>query len=63
VRQYQLTDRVDVSESLAASANYVFNKWLSASAISTIAANQSNHSEFDYKVANVGGLLSVNIKF
>ena len=24
VRQYQLTDRVDVSESLAASANYSF---------------------------------------
>lgn len=63
VRQYQLTDRVDVSESLAASANYSFNKWLSASAISTIAANQSNHSEFDYKVANVGGLLSINLRF
>jgi len=63
VRQYQLTDRVDVSESLAASANYVFNRWFSASAISTIAANQSNHSEFDYKVANVGGLLSVTVRF
>ena len=62
-RQYQLTDRFDVSESLAASVNYVFNRWFSISAISTIAANQSNHSEFDYKVANVGGLLSATVKF
>ena len=63
VRQYQLTDRVDVSEILAASARYDFNKYFSASAISTLAANQSNHSQFDYKVANVGGLLSLSVKF
>ncbi len=63
VRQYQLTDRVDVSEILAASANFSFNKYFSASAISTLAANQSNHSVFDYKVANVGGLLSLSVKF
>jgi hypothetical protein len=63
VRQYQLTDRVDVSEILAASARYDFNKYFSASAISTLAANQSNYSVFDYKVANVGGLLSLSVKF
>ena len=63
VRQYQLTDRVDVSEVLAASANFSFNKYFSASAISTLAANQSNQSVFDYKVANVGGLLSLSVKF
>ena len=63
VRQYQLTDRVDVSEILATSARFSFNKYFSASAISTLAANQSNHSVFDYKVANVGGLLSLSVKF
>jgi hypothetical protein len=63
VRQYQLTDRVDVSEIFAASARYDFNKYFSASAISTLAANQSNYSVFDYKVANVGGLLSLSVKF
>jgi hypothetical protein len=63
VRQYQLTDRMDVSEVLAASANYRINKYFGASAISTLAANQSNHNTFDYKVANVGGLLSLSVKF
>jgi hypothetical protein len=63
VRQYQLTDRVDVSEILAASARYDFNKYISASAISTLGANQSNYSVFDYKVANVGALLSLTVKF
>ena len=60
---YQLTDRGDVSEVLATSANFTFNKYFSASAISTLAANQSNHGVFDYKVANVGGLVSLNVKF
>jgi hypothetical protein len=60
---YQLTDRADVSEILAASATFSFNKYCSASAISTLAANQSNHSVFDYKVANGGGVLSLNVRF
>ncbi len=62
-RQYQLTDRVDVSEILATSANFNISRYFSASAISTLAANQSNHPVFDYKVANVGGLLSLSVKF
>ena len=57
-RQYQLTDRVDVSEILSTSANFNISRYFTASAISTLAANQSNHAVFDYKVANVGGLLS-----
>jgi len=61
-RQYQLTDRVDVSEILATSANFNISRYFTASAISTLAANQSNHSVFDYKVANVGGLLSLSVK-
>lgn len=63
VRSYQLTDRVDVSEVLAASATFRFNDYFSASAISSFAANQSNHGKFDYKVANLGGLLSLSVKF
>jgi hypothetical protein len=62
-RTYQLTDRVDVSEVLAATASYKVTDFLTASAISTLAANQSNYSVFDYKVANVGGLLSLSVKF
>jgi hypothetical protein len=63
LRDYQQTDRLDVSEILSVSANYSVTKWLSASAISSLAANQSNHSVFDYKVANGGGAVSLSIKF
>jgi hypothetical protein len=62
-RQYQLTDRVDVSEIFAASATYRVNQYITASAISSFAANQSNHSTFDYKVANLGGLFALSVKF
>jgi hypothetical protein len=63
VRDYVLTDRVDVSEILALSATYRLTKWWSASAISSFATNQSNHSVFEYSVANVGGAMSFNVKF
>jgi hypothetical protein len=63
LRDYHLTDRLDVSEILAVTANYSITKFLTASAISTLAASQSNHSIFDYQVANVGGLVSLSIKF
>lgn len=63
VRQYQLTDRADLSEVLSTGANFNFNRYFSASAISTLAANQSNQGMFNYKVANVGGLLSLSVKF
>ncbi|MEY2491045.1 MAG: hypothetical protein QOC70_2987 [Verrucomicrobiota bacterium] len=63
VRQYQLTDRVDVSEVIAASANYNLTKYLTASAISTFAANQSSNSIFDYKVGNLGGIISLSVRF
>jgi hypothetical protein len=62
-RTYQLTDRVDVSEVLAASASYKVTDFLTASAISSFAANQSNHDVFNYKVGNLGGLLSLSVKF
>ena len=63
LRDYHLGDRLDVSEILAVAANYNVTKFLTASVISTLAASQSNHSFFDYQVANVGGLVSLSVRF
>jgi hypothetical protein len=63
VRQYWEGDRADVNEILALTANYRFNKFLTASAVSTFGLNQSNHSVFDYQVANVGGAVAFLVKF
>jgi len=63
VRDYWDVDRTDVNEILALTANYRLNKYLTVSAVSTLAANQSNHSVFDYKVANLGGAVAALVKF
>jgi hypothetical protein len=63
VRDYWDSDRTDVNEIFALTANYRVNKYLTVSAVSTLAANQSNHSVFDYKVANLGGALAAVVKF
>ncbi|HEY5991920.1 MAG TPA: hypothetical protein VIU10_05015 [Candidatus Udaeobacter sp.] len=63
VRQYWEGDRKDVNEILALTANYRVNKFLTASAVSTFGLNQSNHSVFDYQVANVGGAVAFVLKF
>jgi hypothetical protein len=64
VRDYIHQDsRVDTSEILSLTANYQVTKCFTASAISTFVANQSNHSVFDYTVANMGGAVSLAIKF
>jgi hypothetical protein len=63
VRDYYGEDRTDVAWILAAGLNYRLTTWWSASAISTFAANRSNHGMFDYDVANVGGLLSLSFSF
>ena len=63
VRDYQSFDRTDVSEVIALTANYRITKYFSAGAASTFAWSQSNHSVFDYSVANVGGALSLTFKF
>ena len=63
VRDYVPGDRTDISETLALSANYRVTNWLTASAISSFSANQSNHSVFDYEVANIGGAASLAIKW
>lgn len=63
VRDYWEGDRTDVSEILGLSATYRVNKYVSFSAVSSLAANQSNQSVFDYEVANVGGALALSVKF
>ena len=63
VRDYYHDGRTDVTEILALSANYRVFKCLTASAISSFAANQSNHGVFDYEVANIGGAVALSIKF
>jgi Putative beta-barrel porin 2 len=63
VRQYYEGGRDDISEILALTANYRVNKYLTLSAVSTMAASQSNQSVFDYEVANLGGAVALQIKF
>lgn len=63
VRDYVEGDRVDVSEILALTATYHFNRWFSASATSTLATSESSRSVYDYDVANLGGALSVSYQF
>ena len=63
VRDYRAIDRTDVSEVFALTANYRFNKYISAGAATTLAWSQSNKSVFDYDVANIGGALSLTFKF
>lgn len=63
VRDYNNIDRSDVSEVLALTANYRITKCFSAGAATTLAWSQSSRSVFDYKVANIGGALSLSFKF
>jgi hypothetical protein len=63
LHDYVLTDRVDVSEILALSVTYNVTKYLNANVIGNVAANQSNHSTFDYQVANLGGAVTLSIRF
>jgi hypothetical protein len=63
VRDYSNIDRTDVSEVLSLTANYQITKCFSAGAASTLAWSQSSRSVFDYKVANIGGALSLSFKF
>lgn len=63
LRDYVAGDRADLSEILALTATYRFTKWLSASGTSTLASSQSNHSVFDYDVANAGGAVTLSCQF
>ena len=62
-KEYYEGGRNDVSELLAVTANYRVREWLTLSAVSTFAWNQSNHSVFDYSVVNLGGALALTFKF
>jgi hypothetical protein len=63
LRQYWEGGRDDISEILALTANYRVNKFLTVSTVSTLAADQSNQSVFDYKVANLGGAVAFSLNF
>jgi hypothetical protein len=63
VHDYYDASRTDVSEVLSLSANYHITDWLSASALTSFAWNQSDVDIFDYEVANVGAGLALNIRF
>ena len=63
VKPYYEGDRTDVSELIALSADYRIRNWLTVSAVSNFAWNQSNHSAFEYSVANLGGALTLTLKF
>lgn len=62
-KTYYSGSRTDVSELLALTADYRVRDWMTLSAVSTFAWNQSNHSVFDYSVANLGGSVAVTFKF
>jgi hypothetical protein len=63
VRDYYSGDRTDVNEIVSLSANYRVRDWLMLSALSSFSWNQSNHSVFDYSVANIGGGVALTLKF
>lgn len=63
VRDYVEGGRTDVSEVLALGATYRFTKWLSASANSTLAWNQSDVDAFEYDVANIGVAVGFSYRF
>jgi hypothetical protein len=62
-RDYHQNGRNDVSEIISATATYRLTDWCSLSAISSFAHSDSNQDVFDYDVANVGGAVSLAIKF
>jgi hypothetical protein len=63
VRDYHQNGRSDISEIISATADYRLTNWCSISAISSFAHSDSNQSQFDYDVGNVGGTLELSVKF
>ena len=62
-RDYHQNGRNDVSEIISASGTYRLTNWVSLSAIGSFAHSDSNQDVFDYDVGNIGGAVSLNIKF
>ena len=46
------------TEMIALNASYAVTKYLTAGALASFAANQSNHSVFDYQVGDIGGAVT-----
>jgi len=63
LHEYVQGDRVDVNEMVSVNASYSISDYLSVSALASFAANQSNHSVFNYEVGNIGGAVSFSIRF
>ena len=63
LHDYVLGDRLDVTEMISLNATYAITKLISVNALASFAANQSNHSVFDYQVVNGGGAVSFSIRF
>ena len=62
-RVYHAGGRTDVSEILSLNATYQVTPWWSLSAISSFAHNSSNKEAFRYDVGNVGGAMSLGLRF
>jgi len=63
VHEYLHGDRRDVTEMVALNANYTLANWFTVTALASYAANQSNHSVFDYEVGDLGGTLTFSMRF
>ena len=63
LHDYVQGDRVDFGEMVSVNATYSVSDYFSVSALASFAANQSNHSVFDYQVGNIGGAVSFSIRF
>jgi len=63
LHDYVQGDRVDVTEMISVNATYYVTKYFTASALASFAANQSNHSVFDYEVGNLGGTVAFSLRF
>jgi hypothetical protein len=63
LRDYVHTDRSDFSAILALGGTYRISQVLSANAIATFATNNSDIDVFDYDVVNIGGALTLTLRF
>jgi hypothetical protein len=62
-RVYYHGDRNDVSEIIEANATLQLTPWWAVSANTSFANNDSNHDIFDYKVVDLGGAVTITVRF
>lgn len=63
VRDYLQVGRTDLDHLVSLAVTYTFCRYASVRAYATYGDNDSNKNEFDYRVANAGGALSLSVKF